>query len=538
MLKKLLKYEFAATARYILPLIVLLFVMSAAAGLCIRGLGAERSGRVAVAVSAIFVVLFFLAVIALAVVTLVVIVYRFYRSMLSQEGYLTHSLPVSIHGLLCSKLIAAAAWFLLTGACIYGCLFAVAFRAEVWAQVLSELRALALRLSAAYGIGAAELAAVLLEFLLLLLLGDALELPAVFRLPGRGAYALQTQAPGLARDLPGPGTRLAAANHAPHPRHRIQAERLRLHPDAGAAGPVRTFTPDRRDRPERRLLRPALRGHGLSAGPAAGPGMRRAALAALAAACLLLSACAASGPAETPPATPTPAVTPAPTPEPTPEPTPSPTPEPTPPPTLLGETEDMGQEYQDAIVFYGDSNTNGLRLQELLPGGYNTTQVWTPMSGTLTLNRWSVDKIVYPETWEEMSVTEAMALKRPEYLIVNLGENGVSFMDEEYFKEEYTALVRALGEACPETKIMCASLFPVAESYPYQGDINNDKLAAASAWIYEIAEAEGLRYIDLAAAVRGEDGSLPEDLHIGDGYHLNSEAHGLVLDYIRTHAYR
>ena len=123
------------------------------------------------AVSAIFVVLFFLAVIALAVVTLVVIVYRFYRSMLSQEGYLTHSLPVSIHGLLCSKLIAAAAWFLLTGACIYGCLFAVAFRAEVWAQVLSELRALALRLSAAYGIGAAELAAVLLEFLLLLLLG-------------------------------------------------------------------------------------------------------------------------------------------------------------------------------------------------------------------------------------------------------------------------------------------------------------------------------------------------------------------------------
>ena len=121
---------------------------------------------------------------------------------------------------------------------------------------------------------------------------------------------------------------------------------------------------------------------------------------------------------------------------------------------------------------------------------------------------------------------------------MNLRENGVSFMDEEYFKEEYTALVRALGEACPETKIMCASLFPVAESYPYQGDINNDKLAAASAWIYEIAEAEGLRCIDLAAAVRGEDGSLPEDLHIGDGYHLNSEAHGLVLDYIRTHAYR
>lgn len=267
--------------------------------------------------------------------------------------------------------------------------------------------------------------------------------------------------------------------------------------------------------------------------------MRRRLAAAALAAVLLFGACACGTAEPEPSPTPAPAVlpTPSPTPEPTPSPTPAPTPEPTPPPTLLGETEDMGQDYQDTIVFYGDSNTNGLRLQDMLPGGYATTQVWTPMSGTLTLSRWSIDQIVYPETWTEMPVTEAMALKRPEYLIVNLGENGVSFMDEEYFKSEYTALVQALAEACPETKIMCASLFPVAASYPYQRDINNEKLAAASAWIYEIAEAEGLRYIDLAAAVKGEDGALPEHLHIGDGYHLNSEGHQLVLDYIRTHAY-
>ena len=35
------------------------------------------------------------------------------------------------------------------------------------------------------------------------------------------------------------------------------------------------------------------------------------------------------------------------------------------------------------------------------------------MSGTLTLNRWDIDKIVYPETWTEMDVTEAMAEKKP-----------------------------------------------------------------------------------------------------------------------------
>ena len=131
-----------------------------------------------------------------------------------------------------------------------------------------------------------------------------------------------------------------------------------------------------------------------------------------------------------------------------------------------------------------------------------------------------------------------METKKPEYLIVNLGTNGVSFMDEEYFKSEYTEMVEALKEACPETKIMLSSLYPVALSYPYQDDINNDKLAAASEWIYEIAEEEGVRYIDLAAAVKDENGDLPETSHIGDGYHLSKDALEDVLMYIRTHAYQ
>lgn len=226
------------------------------------------------------------------------------------------------------------------------------------------------------------------------------------------------------------------------------------------------------------------------------------------------------------------------TPLPTPEPTPSPAPEPTPTPTELAETEDMGQDYLDSIVFYGDSNTNGLRLLELLPGGYGTNQIWTPMSGTLTLCYWDINYVVYPETWTEMPVTDAMAKKQPEHLIINLGENGISFMDEDYFISEYTEMVRALQEACPETKIMLSSLYPVAASYPNQDDINNDKISAANSWILDIAAATGTRYIDCAAAVRGEDGALPENLHEGDGYHLNADAFALVLNYIRTHGYQ
>ena len=122
MLRKLLKYEFAATGRYLLPLLCLLLVMAAAAGLSIRILSAGQAGRAAAALAAIFVVLFFLSVMALAAVTVVLIVYRFYRN-----------LPVSVHQLICSNLIAAVCWMTVTSVFIYGCLFGVAFRAEIWA---------------------------------------------------------------------------------------------------------------------------------------------------------------------------------------------------------------------------------------------------------------------------------------------------------------------------------------------------------------------------------------------------------------------
>lgn len=93
--------------------------------------------------AAIFVVLFFLSVMALAAVTVVVIVYRFYKNLLGSEGYLMHTLPVTVHQLIWSKLIAAVVWMAVTSVCIYGCLFRRGVPgAGVGAGVLGTRRAL------------------------------------------------------------------------------------------------------------------------------------------------------------------------------------------------------------------------------------------------------------------------------------------------------------------------------------------------------------------------------------------------------------
>ena len=204
----------------------------------------------------------------------------------------------------------------------------------------------------------------------------------------------------------------------------------------------------------------------------------------------------------------------------------------------LGETADAGRDYLNKIVFLGDSTTYGIGYYyrqgytELCP----PAQVWTPKSGTLTLSYYSIATVVYPETGEEIPIADAVARAKPEYMIITLGVNGISFMDEDWFIRDYTALVKMIQEASPDTKIILNSIYPVADSYQYLKDINNDKINAANGWIERIAADTGTRFL-YSYECLVENGRLPETSHNGDGLHLNGETFTKVMQYIRTHAY-
>ena len=205
---------------------------------------------------------------------------------------------------------------------------------------------------------------------------------------------------------------------------------------------------------------------------------------------------------------------------------------------LLAETEDAGQEYIDKLTFLGDSTTYGLKYYEVLSGGKNTTQVWTPASGTLTLFNYATATIVFPEDGQEISIVDAVTRKLPEYLVITLGVNGVSMMDEDWFKTDYTALVRSIQAASPDTKIICNSIYPVENDYEQIESINNTNIPQANEWIKAVAEATGCKYADSASVLKAEDGSLREDYGNGDGIHLNADGFNAVLNYLRTHAYQ
>ena len=117
MLTKLMKHEFLATGRVMLPLYLLLVVVSVGVNLSVHGM-ATVSNPIFDVLGALFSISYALILFAAFLLCLVVIVARFYRNMLGPEGYLTLTLPVSVHQHVLSKLLVSLLWMVLTGAAV------------------------------------------------------------------------------------------------------------------------------------------------------------------------------------------------------------------------------------------------------------------------------------------------------------------------------------------------------------------------------------------------------------------------------------
>ena len=107
MLGKLLKYEFKATARLFIFMYAGLILVAAINMGLLSFLGSDGIAGVA---SGLMLTFYIIATVAMFVVTLIVIIIRFYRNQLGDEGYLMFTLPVGVDKHILSKLIAACAW--------------------------------------------------------------------------------------------------------------------------------------------------------------------------------------------------------------------------------------------------------------------------------------------------------------------------------------------------------------------------------------------------------------------------------------------
>ena len=212
----------------------------------------------------------------------------------------------------------------------------------------------------------------------------------------------------------------------------------------------------------------------------------------------------------------------------------------------LSPTDDMGQKYIDSFIFLGESTTYHLKSRGVLSGGTDTLQVWGPKSGTLMLDASTAScRIVYPESGEEIDVSEAMRRKKPRYILLTFGLNGAtkSFSKgSEYFKGCYKKLIDTLQSASPESIVILQSCFPVAKSmdmsnYSVSASTLNSYIDTLNKWSAQLAEELSVGYLNTAEILKDANGFLFEEYQVGDGYHLSKDAYLKILEYIRTHAY-
>lgn len=150
MLGKLLKHEWKESWKIPVVLIGILWILAAMAGLTFIS-PMWQSELAGLNVLMVLVILaFYFSIIGVSIGIMLYMAIRFYKNMFTDEGYLTHTLPVSTHELLLSKIMVMSAWIFLSMAAIvvslliFGCLAAVFLMPEghSFANLLKDLNRL------------------------------------------------------------------------------------------------------------------------------------------------------------------------------------------------------------------------------------------------------------------------------------------------------------------------------------------------------------------------------------------------------------
>ena len=111
MLSKLIKHEFRATSRIMWPVFLGMLALTLLMRLSQLILDDSNMHWLLQLLGVLLVIGFVLGLFALAFAPLVLTAVRWRDHVLKDEGYLTLTLPVSVHQLLASKLIVSAVWY-------------------------------------------------------------------------------------------------------------------------------------------------------------------------------------------------------------------------------------------------------------------------------------------------------------------------------------------------------------------------------------------------------------------------------------------
>lgn len=106
-MNKLIKHEFRATARMIIPFLAVAVFSAILFSFTNRMEGFPN------ALTVIFIMIISVSLMALGVMGVVIVISRFYRNVMTDTGYLTMTLPLNAHEFIWAELIMCLCWFII-----------------------------------------------------------------------------------------------------------------------------------------------------------------------------------------------------------------------------------------------------------------------------------------------------------------------------------------------------------------------------------------------------------------------------------------
>lgn len=165
MLGKLIKHEFKATSRILSPLFLILLVLSIVDRIVINI--DLFKGTLAI-IPKFITATYFISIVAVVIVTFVIVILRFYKNLMTDEGYLMFTLPAKSTQLINSKLIVSCLWTMFSFIAVIASLLIVFGNAETFNIIKEFFSNIIKDINLAFGNSTATI--LIIEFIVLLLI--------------------------------------------------------------------------------------------------------------------------------------------------------------------------------------------------------------------------------------------------------------------------------------------------------------------------------------------------------------------------------
>ncbi|SCG82570.1 putative ABC transporter, peremase protein [Proteiniborus sp. DW1] len=148
MLGKLMKHELMATSRLLVPLYIALLFISLVNRFVFR---LDIGEGILMFFIGFLIFTQVILILAILVTTVLLMIVRFYKNLLSDEGYLMFTLPVNSHQLIISKLTVTLFWLLISTIFVVSSFSAAFITSTDASSIINEIRKIPEELSATFG---------------------------------------------------------------------------------------------------------------------------------------------------------------------------------------------------------------------------------------------------------------------------------------------------------------------------------------------------------------------------------------------------